>query len=128
MYYLYIIKQGHLNSKTMTIQEIVKLTEEKVQSVIGGVASQYFTFEHPETEETWTIRVSNHNANPQRVDDNTVSFVVYVPETDSEEENSAWSINKKNFKSISNQFFLNESGDFEEQFYDIEECLEYVLF
>ena len=112
----------------MTIQELVKKTEEKVQSVINGVASQYFTFDHPETEETWTIRVSNHNANPQRVDENTISFVVYVPETDSEEESSNWGINKKNFKSISNQFFLNESGDFEEQFYDMEECLEYVLF
>lgn len=112
----------------MTFQEIVSLTESKIQSVINGVASQYFTFENPETEVTWTIRVSNHNANPQRVDDNTISFVVFVPENNSEEdEYSQWGINKKNFKSIPNQFFLNESGDFKEQFCSIEECLEYVL-
>ena len=50
----------------MTFKEIVSITESKIQSVINGVASQYFTFENPETEETWTIRVSNHKCKPSK--------------------------------------------------------------
>ncbi|MCU0393912.1 MAG: hypothetical protein MUE81_22610 [Thermoflexibacter sp.] len=112
----------------MTISEIIKTAEEKVNNVVNGSASQYFKFEHPETEETWTIRVSNHNANPNRCDDNTLSFVVFVPESESEESYSAMTINKKKFKSIPNQFFLNENGEFEENFMDMEECIEYSIF
>jgi uncharacterized membrane protein len=111
----------------MTIQEIIKKAKNQVQNVMNGTVSQYFTFEHPETEETWTIRVSNHNANPSRVDSKTISFVVLVPENDSEEAYEAMSINKKNFVSLANQFFLNDEGDFTENFSDIEECLEYIL-
>ncbi len=112
----------------MKLAEIIKKAEEKVEMVVNGMASQYFTFEHPDTEETWTIRVSNHNANPKRCDDNTLSFVVFVPESDSEESQSAMSISKKSFKSMPNQFFLNEFGDFEENFMDMEECIEYSIF
>ncbi len=112
----------------MELKEIVKLTEEKIQKVINGSSSQYFTFDNELTEDAWTIRVSNHNANPQRVDNNTISFVVYVPEEDLQEQFTSFSVSKKNFKSLPNQFFLNENGDFEEQFQSIEECIEYVAF
>lgn len=111
----------------MTLQEIIKKAENIVQNVVNGASSQYFNFEHPNTEEIWTIRISDHNANPSRVDSNTISFVVLVPENNSEEAYESMSINKKNFKSLANQFFLNENGDFTENFYDMEECLEYIL-
>jgi hypothetical protein len=114
----------------MTTQELSIIIENKVENVINGSASQYVSFEHPVTLENWTVRISDHKANPQRVDENTISFVVFVPENEvSENENySNWGVAKKQFNSISNQFFLNENGGFEENFPTMEECLEYVLF
>lgn len=119
-----------LNKTTMTTQELAVIIEGKIEKVINGSASQYLEFQHPETEESWTIRVSDHNANPQRVDENTISFVIFVPEKEksSDENYSNWGIAKKEFRNISNQFFLNEEGGFEENFPTMEECLEYVLF
>jgi hypothetical protein len=106
----------------MKIQEIVKSTSQKIQNVINGAASQYFTFEHPETEEKWTIRVSNHRANPNRADLNTLSFV--LPNN----EDGECVIRKKSFSSIPNQFFLDENGEFNDNFRNLEECIEYVIF
>ena len=112
----------------MEAQEIIKKTKENIEDVLRGMTSRYFSFSHPETGEDWTIRVSNHNANPSRVDENTISFVVFVPEIEDDEDSyNSMCINKKNFRSLTNQFALNEYGEFEEQFRNITECLEYVL-
>lgn len=113
----------------MEAQEIIKKTQENIDAVLEGITSRYFSFAHPETGEDWTIRVSNHGANPVRVNENTISFVVFVPEIkDDEDSYNSMCVNKKNFRSLTNQFALNENGDFEEQFRDVAECLEYVLF
>ena len=113
----------------MTIKELATAIENKIVLITNGLASQYISFENPDTDEIWTIRVSNHKCNPQRVDNNTISFVVFVPDNDmSEDDNySSFGIAKKKFNSIPNQFYLNEYGEFEENFLSIEECLEYLL-
>jgi hypothetical protein len=116
-------------NRNMTLSEIIQKTEENIEAVKNGITSRYFSFSHPETGEDWTIRVSNHNANPSRFDDNTISFVVFIPEIEDDEDSyNTMCVNKKNFRSLTNQFALNENGDFEEQFRDVAECLEYVLF
>jgi len=128
MYFNVVSLYQQINTKAMEATEIIKKTQENIEAVIAGVASRYFSFTHPETGEDWTIRISNHNANPQRVNENTISFVVFVPEIENDEDSyEAMTINKKNFRSIDNQFALNECGEFEEEFVNITECLEYVL-
>lgn len=112
----------------MTIQELSRIVEERIERVINGSATQYVKYEHPETEEDWTIRISNHNANPERVVENTISFVINLPEIESEDEvYSSFSVNKKSFRSIQNQFELDENGCFYENYSDIEDCLNCVL-
>lgn len=106
----------------MTLQDITTKAQDMINSVINGGRSDYFAFDFNEKE--WTIRVSNHRANPERVDENTISFVVFVPETESED---SWGVAKKSFKSIPNQFILDENGEFNEQFTDIEECIDYLI-
>ena len=108
----------------MTHADITTKVNGMIQSVINGGRSDYFTFDFNETE--WTIRVSNHHANPERVDENTISFVIVLPEVD-DEDNNSWSVNKKSFKSIPNQFILDENGEFNEQFTDVQECIEYLI-
>ncbi len=111
----------------MNTQELASKIQSKIETVINGGASQYFTFEHHITEETWKVRVSNHGANNSRVDENTLSFVVNLPETE-DEENLGMKVSKKSFSSFKNQFMLDENGEFEEEFGSIEECLEWILF
>ncbi|HPI55299.1 MAG TPA: hypothetical protein PLU10_11450, partial [Chitinophagaceae bacterium] len=89
----------------MTTQELTTNIETAIQSVINGSASQYINFTD-ENETLWKFRVSNHMANPLRTDANTISLVIELPEQD--EEYSNWSIAKKSFKNITNQFYLNE--------------------
>jgi hypothetical protein len=112
----------------VTFQELINTVESKVRNVVSGGGSSYVSWSHPDTNEIWTIRVSNHNANPQRVDINTVSFVVLVPDNESDEAANSMTVNKKKFSSIANQFFLDENGEFDENFLNMKECLEYVLF
>lgn len=113
---------------TNNISEITSKVNGMIESVRNGAASQYFSFYlNEEDEESWTIRVSNHNANPARVDEKTIVFVVVVEEDEDEEEMySSLSINKKSFRSIPNQYVLdadneNENGE------GVEEILEYHL-
>ncbi len=109
------------------MKALIEQTEKAIQNIIKGIGTQYITYTHPTTDEDWTIRVANHNANPTRCDENTISLVVVLIEDEESEEFTNWSVNKKSFKSIPNQFFLNENGEFTENFMDIEECLEYTL-
>ena len=108
------------------MKAIIEKVQNAIESVKNGYSSKYINIENPFDNSDWTIRVSNHGANPSRIDENTISLVVVLPEQESDEL-SQFSINKKSFRSINNQFFLNEDGDFTENFSDLEECLEYVL-
>lgn len=108
----------------MTHADITTKTQSMIESVINGGRSDYFSFEYNDTE--WTIRVSNHRANPSRVDDNTLSFVIVLPEIE-DEDSGSWGVSKKSFKSIANQFILDENGEFTEQFTDVQECIEYSI-
>ena len=108
----------------MTHADITTKTNDMIQSVINGGRSDYFTFDFNGTE--WTIRVSNHHANPSRVDENTLSFVIVLPEVE-DEDSGSWGVSKKSFKSIPNQFILDENGEFSEQFTDLQECIEYLI-
>jgi hypothetical protein len=107
-----------------SISKLSEKVEGMVNMVVNGFCSQYFSFTW--NDELWTVRVSDHKANPLRVSENTISFVVEPSESDSEEY-SNWGRNKKTFRSISNQFFLDSDGDFTENFRDMEECLDYIL-
>lgn len=95
-----------------------------ISDVRSGVGSLYFNFDS-ESDESWTIRVSNHRANPARVSDNTIIFVVDV-EKEETEGYTSWGINEKTFADVKNQIHLddencNEWGE------DIETILEDLL-
>jgi len=102
-------------------------TTEKIQNaiekIIDGYASQYINVENENGEEL-TIRVANHPANPSRMDLLDISLVVEVEESQ-DDEYTNWCINKKSFRSISNQYFLDTDGDFTENFRNLGEMLEY---
>lgn len=108
----------------MTTQELIIKIEETIQQVINGSSSIYINF-LDDNETLWKFRVSNHMANPIRTDENTISLVIELPEQD--EEYSNWSVSKKSFKNIHNQYYLNENGDFTENFMDIEEFINYII-
>lgn len=111
----------------MEVLAIASKIEDKVKQTLNGASSTYFTFENTDTDEIWTVRISNHMANPQRVGENTISFVVRILEDETEDRATSWGVRKKEFKNITNQFFLDENGEFEETFEKIESCIDYIL-
>lgn len=111
-------------NKLRVMKAIIEKIEKAIETVINGGRSEYIKFDHE--EDSWTVRVSNHGANPQRTTDNFISLVVDTPESE-DEDYTNWCINKKSFREVENQFYLNENGDFTENFYDIAEMLDYIL-
>lgn len=94
----------------MTISEQV---ESAVKRVSEGAATQYVYSNGK------TIRISNHGANPDRVDDDTISLVV---------SNNGQSYRSDRGRVItnwerSNQWYVDQDGSFEEQFESIEDFL-----
>ena len=103
-----------------TITEITEKVESAIESVVNGVASQYIKF-YDKDDNQWTVRVSDHTANPTRCDEFTISLVV---ETEKSEDTRIY---RKNFRNITNVHFLNEEGSFIEQFENVETMIEYYL-
>jgi len=111
------------------METLINKIETAIQHVINGFSSQYINYA-TESGEQWTIRISNHKANPSRQSDNFISLVIELPEQETGEDDSeisSFCISKKNFNSISNQYFLNENGNFTEEFSCIEEMLEFHI-
>lgn len=111
-----------------TLNEISKKIENSIEKILEGLPSQYVEFTD-DSDNNWTIRISDHKANPLRTDEHTISIVVLVPENDCNdlEQYSNWGIAKKNFHNINNQYFVDENGSFEENFCSVLEMLEYHL-
>lgn len=60
------------------MNKIVSKIETAIEMVVNGYPSQYFAIEHIDEDEDdvmWSIRVSDHRANPQRISDNTIIFI-----------------------------------------------------
>jgi hypothetical protein len=110
------------------LKEISAKIDTAIERVIEGFASQYIEFTD-DNDNNWTIRISDHKANPLRTDENTISLVVLVSEADinESEQYDNWGVAKKEFHGISNQYFLDENGSFEENFCNTLEMLEYHL-
>ena len=117
MYYICTINKA---LEIMTRTELINKLDTAIESVVNGFASQYIKF-YDENDNQWTIRVSDHSANPSRCDQYTISLV--IPVEKSEDARKYFN----NFSSIPNVHFLSEEGSFIEQFYDVEEMLEYYL-
>lgn len=110
------------------VNEISLEIESKIQAVINGAASQYITFYSPYNEDDlWTVRISNHAANPNRMNDRTISLIVDLPEV-AEDSSFGFSVNKKTFPFANNQFIIDEFGSFKENFETINECIDYVIY
>jgi hypothetical protein len=112
--------------KERTMKTLVNQIEKAIQLIIDGHATQYITCKNSD-DDLIKIRVSNHKSNPTRMGDLDISLVVQVAESEDETEEGGYnfSINKKSFSHIPNQYFLNEDGGFIENFYDVEEMLNY---
>lgn len=95
-----------------------------IEEVISGAATKYIKAGGR------TIRISNHSANPDRIGDNDISIVIPSANKEAEPEagTSSMGVNKKSFKSIPNQIFLNEEGNPTENWETIEDVLEYFDF
>lgn len=108
----------------MTHTQLAERIQQAIDSVINGASSEYIKFT-TDDDDIITFRVSNHMANPIRTDANTHSLVIELPEAD--EDFGTWSINKKSFRNIHNQYFLNEDGCFTENYETIEDFVDYIL-
>lgn len=111
----------------MNLTELIQKVYSAIEWVKKGLPSQYINFT-TEAGESYTIRVSDHPANNARVDSNTLSFVVEVPEEDEEREQyCSFGKRKKLFRSFPNQFYIDSEGCSEEG-YGIEDILDRELF
>lgn len=114
----------------MTATSIASLSEqvlEKIEWVSSGNPTQYLSFHDEQNDKVWKIRIANHGANPERADENTISFI--VPEKEAEEsDDDAYSpmhVNKKSFKNIPNQHYIENGCD--ENGTSVEELLTYHI-
>lgn len=97
----------------MTTKLLIETIEESIRMVIDGYPSRYI--DHTDNNNKhWVIRVSDHNANPLRVDENMVSIVVLG------ESNSG-------FRNLPNQYFVDSDGFFFDNFKTMEEFINYVI-
>lgn len=104
----------------MNFNQLVTKVESMIQLTIELGGSRYVKYYlNEDDEDGFTIRVSDHNCNPERVDSKTISLIVPC--------NSTYSEVVKKFKSVPNQYVLDEDGTFFENFYDVEECLNYNI-
>lgn len=107
-------------------KELVSKIERSIEKVINGFPSEYIECDSINGEPV-TIRISNHMANPRRMDENDISLVIMLPELEESDEpiTSSMCIAKKEFRHIRNQHFLLENGTFEENFRSVGEMLDY---
>lgn len=104
----------------MNTPEIISKIESAIESVKNGYPSQYIKF-YDNEDNQWTVRVSDHTANPTRCDERTISLVVDIDDSNDSR------VYSKNFKNIANVHYLNSEGHFFENFEDVEMMLEYYL-
>jgi hypothetical protein len=109
-----------------SLNEAIKKIEETIDMMVENsyIATQYIQFDNKGT--TWTVRVADHPANPERIDNNTISLVIDKPETETEDSGN-WGVSKKQFQPIDNQYSLDMFGQFTEQFSSVEQLLNYHL-
>lgn|SRR5690606_23722095 len=91
---------------TQKVQDAIRLISE-------GYCTQYINCGGK------TIRVSNHAANPERTDDNTVSLVI-------DNEGQSYMQDRGRFRASwerSNEWYVSADGQFTEQFDSIESFL-----
>lgn len=110
-----------------TITELASKVEQMIGDVQNGLPTQYTTFHHDDTNTTWKIRVANHDANPERADKYTISFIVPVEEkeTGDDDTRQPFHINKKSFASVPQQYVIIDGCD--ENGYSIEYLLTYHI-
>lgn len=110
-----------------TIAELTKKVEEMISNVQNGLPTQYTTFHHDESNTTWKIRVANHNANPDRADNHTISFIIPVEEKviADDDTRQPFHINKKTFSSVPQQYLIIDGCD--ENGFSIEYLLTYHI-
>jgi len=100
--------------KATTITAAADIIREKLDQIANNnAATYYFTLElDPEDDDRcWKIRVADHSARSANVcTDNFLSFVMN------------WNRQDCN---VSNEFCVDENGDFEEEYMSIEECIDF---
>lgn len=102
----------------------LNILQEVIDRVVNGQATQYVSLKN-DNGELVSVRVSDHNANPQRMESIDFSLVVNREENDNE-ETSNWSINKKEFRDLHNQYQLDSYGDFIENWSSLKEFFNYA--
>ena len=107
------------------MKDLINKINIAINNITNGYSSEYINYTD-NADNCWTIRISNHKANPLRVTDNFISLVIDAPLNLNTED--GWSINEKSFREISNQFYLNQFGEFTENFNNLEDCLNYVIY
>lgn len=110
-----------------TIAELAANVEQMIANVQNGLPTQYTTYNDEATEKTWKIRVANHDANPERIDNNTISFIVPTEEVAKSDDDSysPMHLNKKSFSSVPQQYYIVDGCD--ENGYSIEYLLTYHI-
>lgn len=101
------------------IPALTEIVNEMIESVRRNGVSKYYSIPVGDDEDSITIRVADHMANPQRVSGRTIFFIV---ESDCDKTNR----NKKQFASLSGRIYLDENNC-DESGYDVEYLLDYEL-
>jgi hypothetical protein len=111
-----------------TIAELAAKVEEMISDIKKGLPTQYACYHDEATNITWKIRVANHDANPERSDKYTISFIVPVEEkeTGDDDTRQPFHVNKKSFNSIPQQYVIVDGCD--ENGYSIEHLLTYHIY
>lgn len=102
--------------------------EQAIQDVINGYTTKYVNC-YDNEENSISIRISDHDANPQRMGENDLSLVINRIEEENEDDTyygSSIQRSNKTFTDFSRQYQLNENGDFTEEFYSLEQFLNYM--
>ncbi len=97
--------------KNVVVDKVLKA----INNVINGHTTQYINANGK------VIRVSDHGANPQRVDENTFSIVIGKDWQSFRHDRNRPMTNWER----TNQYYMNDSGGFTEQFESVEDFLQW---
>lgn len=93
-------------SKIVTTPEaMIAKIESAITGIKNGYSTQYISFYNSD-DELCKVRVGNHRANPERMNDTDFSLIVNVPGGDDSEVY----INKKSFANNCNQEEVNDDN------------------
>lgn len=97
-----------MNTHANTLSELSSLADMAAERIKQGYATQYITYTDQINLSLWTIRIGDHACNPARIDSQTISFVIDMPEKEEDEDQyCALTRSKKSFRNTARQMHID---------------------